>query len=95
MGFHFGVGAGLVLQRAGRLRRRFVDADQPSDGIDGNTKCSAAWLALSIRSRRRKNQAYILGGVGFYNTKISSGGSDTSKTQSALRRRWYPLPLTR
>jgi len=70
----------------------FVDADQPSDGIDGNTKLLAAWLACLSVPTAEKSSLHSRG-VGFYNTKISSVQRHV-ETQSAWRRRWYPLPLS-
>lgn len=83
MGFHFGVGAGLALGSAPVRLRIEASWTQTSHqtGFDGNTRLLGGMVNLVYPfSGAGKIQPYVLGGVGFYSTKISDGSSDTSKT---------------
>ncbi len=82
-GFHFGVGAGFALGTAPvrlRVEGSYTQTSHQT-GIDGNTKLLGGMVSLVYPfSTAGSIKPYILAGVGFYNTKISSGGQDTSKT---------------
>jgi len=82
-GFHFGVGAGLALGSAPvrlRVEGSYTQTSHQT-GIDGNTKLLGGMVSIVYPFATAGSiKPYILGGVGFYNTKISSGGQDTSKT---------------
>jgi opacity protein-like surface antigen len=83
MGFHFGVGAGLALGTAPVRLRVEGSWTQTSHqtGVDGNTRLLGGMVNLVYPIQTAGQiRPYILGGVGFYSTKLSSGGSDTSKT---------------
>lgn len=83
MGFHFGVGAGLALGTAPvrlRVEGSYTQTSHQT-GVDGNTKLMGGMVSLVYPFATAGSiKPYILGGVGFYNTKVSSGGQDTSKT---------------
>ncbi|HYU28600.1 MAG TPA: porin family protein [Gemmatimonadales bacterium] len=82
-GFHFGVGAGFALGTAPvrlRVEGSYTQTSHQT-GIDGNTKLLGGMVSIVYPfSTAGSIKPYILGGVGFYNTKVSSGGQDTSKT---------------
>ena len=84
MGFNFGVGAGLALGRTAPVRLRVEGSYTQTShqtGIDGNTKLMGAMVSLVYPfATPGKIKPYILGGLGFYNVKVSQATSDTSKT---------------
>jgi len=85
MGFHFGVGAGLALGSAPvrlRIEGTWTQTSHQS-GIDGKTRMLGGMVSLVYPFATAGNiKPYILGGVGFYSTKVTvpSASVDTSKT---------------
>jgi len=85
MGFHFGVGAGLALGTAPvrlRVEGTWTQVSHQT-GIDGKTRMLGGMVSLVYPFATAGSiKPYILGGIGFYSTKVTvpSSAIDTSKT---------------
>ena len=86
-GFHFGVGGTFALGTAPvrlRIEGTYTQTSHQT-GISGNTKLMGGMASIVYPfATAGKVKPYILAGLGFYNNKLSGGGSDTSKSSVAF-----------